>query len=372
MQYSFYLKVEGLNIDRLLKNITDKNIKLYNLNRENYKTCLFGLNFKNYYIIKKYNLLKPYKVTIVKARGFAFLVNSFLRNFGLYFGAVFAGLVMFFVGQTTLKINILGLENISELEVVKLLNDIGVKTGKINNKSNEEIEQHLKQSDNRISLVSVSQNGTNLIINIKEKILKSEDVVSPICAEYNMVINSISVLQGVAKVKAGDVVKKGDVLVEPKIILTNGEATSLKPVANIDSTVWITGQVVFKTEDIIYEKTGKKQVISSYNFLGLQLFTAYSKVKFENYEKTVYNNYVFKNMFLPLKLNKTIYYETIKKTVNYNFDDYKEQLIMQSRNIAYNKLPKLLKVENETVNISQNGNLFYVTTYLQTNLKIEG
>ena len=372
MRYSFYLKLEGLNIDRLLKNITDKNIKIYNLIRQNYKTCLFGLSFFNYYKIKKLNLLKPYKVTIVKTSGFGFLFNNFFKNFGLYFGVLCVAIFMFIICKTTLKINVLGVENITEAEVIGFLNEIGVKTGKINIKTNDEIEQYLKQADDRISLVSVSKKGTNLLVNIKEKILKSEEIVSPICAEYNMVINSVSVLQGVAKVKVGDVVKKGDILVEPKIVLTNGEANYLKPVATINATVWITGQVIFKTEDVIYEKTGKKQVVSTFDFMGMQLFPSYNQVKFENYEKIVYNNYVFKNMFLPLKLNKTIYYETKEKFVKYNFDDYKEKLVSNSKNIAYSKLPKTLTVENEMVNISQNGNLYYITTYLQTNLKIEG
>lgn len=371
-KYSFYVCLEGLNFDRLFKSLNKHNIKVYDCDRPNYKTCCIGINFFDYFKAKKLKLFKQFKVTVKRTHNIGFLTNNFLKNIGFYVGALVALILTIIVSKTTLKINVLGLENITEQEIVKALSEIDVKTWQINKKSNEEIEQYLKENNSKISLVSVVKKGTNLIVNVKEKITKSEDVFSPICATYNMVINSIEVSQGVSHVKAGDVVKKGDILVSPKQILTNGKITQLKPFAKIDATVWITGNVEFKTEDVKYVKTGKKVVWSNYELNGKQLFSSTPQVKFENYEKSVYNNYVFKNMFLPIKLNRTIFYETKAETIKQNFEDNKTKLIEQSKTLAYSKLPKGLSVQSENTTISENKGNYYITTYLQISYKIEG
>ncbi len=370
--YSYYISLEGLNLNRLFSSFNKHGIKVFDCSRPNYKTCEFGIKFLDYFKAKKLNLFKNFKLKIKRTFNLGFFVNNLIKNMGLYIGVIVATLICLIVSKTTLKINVLGIENIPEAEIIKSLNNFNVKTWQINTKSNEEIEKYLKQNNENISLVSVVKKGTNLIVNIKEKIEKQSTDISPICAEYNMVINSIEVGQGVSHVSVGDVVKKGDILVSPKQVLTNGEITKLKPLAKIDATVWITGNVEFKTKDVKYVKTGKKLVWSSYEFGGVQLFSSTPQLKFENYEKSVYNDYVFKNMFLPIKLNRTIFYETKAETITKNFEDNKAELIKQSVKLAYSKLPKGLNVANENTIISESNGNYYVTTYLQVNFKIEG
>ena len=90
------------------------------------------------------------------------------------------------------------------------------------------------------------------------------------------------------------------------------------------------------------------------------------------HEKSVYNNYVFKNMFLPLKLHRIVFYETEEKTINKNFEDCKSDLIKQSVNLAYSKLPKGFTAVSEETKINKNETKYYITTYLQVNYVLEG
>ena len=300
-----------------------------------------------------------------------FATASTVTLIASFVGIAVSIIFCFVVSNITLKIDVLGAEQSTCKEIVEQLKTINVTTGKINTISNEDIEQFLKQNNSKISLVSVVKRGTNLIVNIKEKVTLNNSV-SPICASCNMVIENISVSQGVAKVKIGDVVKKGQILVEPQIVLTNGETKKLKPIAKIDAKVWIIGNVEYNTEEIAYKRTGKKIVWSSYELNGNKIFSNTPQVKFENYEKIEYNNYVFNNIFLPIKLNRTVFYETKPETIKRNFEDDKESLIIKSKEIAYKKLPGGVKVESENTTISSVGKKYYVTTYLQINLKIEG
>ena len=77
-------------------------------------------------------------------------------------------------------------------------------------------------------------------------------------------------------------------------------------------------------------------------------------------------------MFLPVKLHRIVFYETKAETINKNFEDYKSELIKQSANLAYSKLPKGLTVVLEETKISEQETKCYVTTYLQVNYVLEG
>ncbi len=371
-KYSFIVLLEGLNLDRVLKSLNNHNIKLYNCIRHTYKSFEFGIGFLDYLKVKRLGLFKGYKSTIKKSFNLGFLLHNLVFNIGLYIGFLAVLIVFFITSKTTLKIDVLGLDTLTRQEIITSLNNFGVSTGKVNSKNNDEIEKYLKQSHDKISLVSVVKKGTNLIVNIKEKITKTDSDINSLCAPYNMVIKSISVSQGVACVKEGDLVKKGDVLVKPAKILTNGQATELKPIAKIESVVWVTGNVEFLETETVYVKTGNKLIWSNYELFGKQIFLNTPQLKFENYEKTVYNNYVFKNMFLPLKLNKIVFYETKAKTIKNNFEDNKQTLISKSEEQAFSKLPKGVKVENKQTQITHAGNKYYVTTYLQINYILEG
>ncbi len=165
-KYSYYISIEGLNFHRLFESFVKQEIKIYNLKRPNYKTAMFGMNYFDFLKAQKLKLFIPYKMQIYKRHNLAYVLNNLFKNCGLYVGAIISAIVLFFISSMTLKIDILGLEQISSQEVIQLLDEINVKSGKINKVSNEDIEQRLKKSSDKISLVSVINKGTNIIINI--------------------------------------------------------------------------------------------------------------------------------------------------------------------------------------------------------------
>lgn len=370
-KYSYTLVIEGLNFDRLFKNLDANGIVLYNFRRHSYKKCEFSLSLKDYIKANSLNFFKEYKLSMSKTYNFGWFLSTFVRNIGLYVGIMASIVIGVLIGHITLKIDVLGNNKIDDVEIIESLNQIGVSTNKVNTVSNEEIEQYIKTEFEEVSLVSVVKRGTNLIVNIKEKELIIDNF-SPICADTNMLINKINIVQGVAKVCVGDIVKKGDVLVEPITMLSSGKLVQLQPIATIEATGWISGVVDFDEEEKVYLPTGNKQVISYYDVFNSKIFFKTNNVKFEKYEKKVYNEYVFENMFLPIKLNREIYTEIEEKVVSKNFEDYKESLVEKSKALAYSKLPKGVNVDNEITKISKVNNKYFVTTYLQINIKIEG
>lgn len=368
---NYDIKIEGLNFDRLIREFNRLNIKLFNLNKPNCKVMEFSLKTSDYLKFKKLPLIKNYVVSITKTRGIAKLVSDIYKHIALTIcGAICVVLFLFF-SNFTLKIDVLGLQTISKQEIILLLNNFGVKTNQINSKSNLEIEKYLKQNNDKISLVSVIKKGTNLIVNIKEKIDTSISL-TPITAPYNMQITKLNIKQGSSKFKVGDMVKKGEIIVSPAVILSNGEITQLTPIANVEGEVWIGGEVRFETEKKVSKKTGKKQIFSYYEWGNNKLFYKTPTVKFEKFDKVVYNNYVFKNWFVPLKYTRITFYELTEETITQNFEDAKAELVLKSRNIAYSNLPEGKSVIEENTQVNQVGNTIFINTYLKINLVLWG
>ena len=107
-------------------------------------------------------------------------------------------------------------------------------------------------------------------------------------------------------------------------------------------------------------------------FNNLKLFSKTKPVKFDNYEKVVYNEYIFNNCFLPIKLYKETFYEIKEKVVKHNFEEEKDSLIEKSKQLAYEKVPNDIKILEENVNIieCENGTKI-IQTYLKSHITID-
>ena len=142
--------------------------------------------------------------------------------------------------------------------------NLGTKTTKINE---EALETLIRKEFEEIIWVSVSINGTKLIVDIKENDTKpiSQKAQEPrdIIATKDGIINSIFVRTGTALVKPGDTVKEGDVLVSSKVSCTNESMEEIKIIyTKADADILI--ETVYEYENTInrnYEErifTGEK------------------------------------------------------------------------------------------------------------------
>lgn len=366
---TFELQVEGLNVEKLLNAIADSGITISQVERVTYKKLTFLISHKDYEKACRLKLFSGFTIHKNQEFGFRAFVNHFLRHIGVYVGTV-AGVLCFVVlSQFTFNINIMGTDKINKQEILQELKNLGIETGKINRIS-KDLEQTLKSKFEDISLISVVQKGTNLIINIKEKIDNGEDELSAIIAPANLVITKMDVKQGIAIKKVGDVVRIGEEIVLPYMLNSSGVQVPCDPIASIECDVWYSGKVEFDTEKIEYIKTGKKIVNSYYEMFGAKFFETKKDVPFEKYEDVVYNDYVFNNFFLPVKMVKTTYYELKEKRVMQNYEKNKDKLEKESKSLAYKNLPAGLEVVEENLVTSTVGTKYIICTYLKCHITI--
>ena len=205
----------------------------------------------------------------------------------------------------------------------------------------EAVEKYLTSKFDKLSLVSVIKKGNSLIINVKEKIVNDEyeniESFVPLVSNLNGRILSIKLIQGTLNVKVGDLISKGDVLVEPYIYDSSNELKKVKPQAEIIAEIWHEETYTHYDRQIVTKRTGNTYVEKQISLCGIDLMKT-EGCNYSSYEKEISESKF--SVFLPIKSKTITYYETVKEVVIEPFEDVKESLIEKCRKNA------LLKVED--------------------------
>lgn len=355
-------ELKGYNIDNLLKTLYLKKINLYNLERFDYNRVVFEVEDKYEKKVKRY--VANFKVTQTLSK-IKQLPRFLLNNLGLIIGIFFVVIFYIFISNFTWNIEIFGTKDLNRAEIVQVLNDNGIKVGKMNMHTNEEIEDILLNKYDRIAQVSVIKQGTSLIINLSEKLVYTVTEYEPIKAKYSGMITKINIVTGTTNVKVGDYVNAGDILVLPFNINANGEKVSVKPLAEIQAEIFVVGKAELNKTENVLVKTGRTQTEYTYKLFNHKIFSGKNKNSFALFETDVYNENI--SRLIPFSREVTTFYEMEYQQVSYDFSKEKDTLIEKSKTLAYRNLPI-----GEILSESSKTNILGDKMFAFTNIKVLG
>lgn len=334
-------KIKGVNLEKCFNNLIKNKIKLKNIIKNQDNTAVFYINYKNDKVLKQ-NLNK-FNITILEEKDFG--VQYFFRNLFFRVGLISAciiSLIFLFISQMfVFKIEIYGNDKLSKTEIISELEKLGVNSFTPKSSLNlSMLESELLENMPEISLVSIITKGNSLILNLQEKVINDEyqnvGNFEALKATASGRIKSINLKQGTLKVKVGDIVKEGDILVEPYIIDISGEKRSVKAEAEILAEIWFEARVTHYDSSMKTIKTGNKIVKDNIFFLNLPIYVDKKEVTFTEYEvsKNIIN---LSNFLIPIKIERITYEEitTIKEEIP--FEDVKDELILEAKNLALEK-----------------------------------
>ena len=212
---SIKVKAYGGFPERIINICYKKQISIWNIKNKNENIYFYtDVNgFKNLRYAKRNSGVK---LKAVNKYGFPFFAVKRKDRYGLIIGAVIFFAVINFLSSFVWNINIVGNKNISDSEVIKLCNSIGIKEGMKRTK----IESALMRNEillktNKISWISFNVEGSVLNVNVSENnvIEKTKKEPSNLIAKSDGIIKKIEVRNGETAVKINGTVKKGDLLV---------------------------------------------------------------------------------------------------------------------------------------------------------------
>jgi len=364
--------VKGLNQERILNELVKK-VNIYNFKRESYEICQFETDYSKRKFVK--NALSEKGMEIISLSNFGFF--SFIKNIFSSYGIIFALILSFlfysFQYSFIWKIEVYG-ETIVEERVIKdYVNSIlpSKAKGNINTK---QLEMLTKEHFKEISSISIAIVGQTLVLNINEAVLpeEMEGNFQPLISDYDALITEINLIQGTLAVDEGMVVKKGDVLVYPYIIDSQGEKRDVAPKAEIFADIWINEKSMHYDYQVVVRRTGKKIEKSEVFLNNLLVYSQNKVLNFEHYEVEYSEIKLTKNLLLPLKLKKTVYYQTEFVEIKEDFLNVKDKIIESTRQKALIFLEENEIIKEEKYYLREEGGCHEVNYTLTVNRNIGG
>lgn len=194
------------------------------------------------------------------------LLYRYRARTGLAVGAVLAAALVILSSQFVWDVRVEGTAHIPAQTILDALEDRGVKLGAYIPKIDaERIEQEMVLAVDGLSWISLNLRGTVASVEVRERDDNATevDLTSPsnLIAAFDGQIEALEVTGGVATVKLGQIVKKGDLLVSGvidsnalgyRLVRARGEVT-----ARVTLTYDV--EIPYQTEEKVYTGTFKKQ-----------------------------------------------------------------------------------------------------------------
>lgn len=361
------IRIIGLNLDRLLEFIKN-NYRCYNIERLKFDEILLDISHSSYNKLLSKIDTSCYTIEVVEF-GINKIFDKLKKNIALVISTIICLVSVLYLNTRLLDIKIYGVDDSTKYEIEKYLSTKGISVLSNKKISTIDIEKDLLEHIDGIGLVSAVLKGNSLIINVKEKLSNNDAEYSDYIAPYHMIIDSIVCHQGTLLVSENDLVTKGEVVVGAYDIIS-GEKVAVKPIFTLNATIYLSGVVEFQKIEQKLVRTGKKISNSCYTMFGKDFLKMKKDNSFDLYEEEYAEYDLFRNLFLPIKVKKQIYYELEYSTVEHNFEEEREELLARSNELAKSKLPINASVVNTTNEIIDMGDKMLIQSYIEAKIKI--
>ena len=360
------IEVEGIFVERFINICKSKRILLWNVKLKKGVRLYANIGINDYKNIRTIAKKTKTKIKIRKKCGIPFILNRYKKRKIFAFILVAGVIAIAILSNFIWNIDISGNESIETSEILQALQEEGLKMGAYKGKldTNSVINSiRLKRKD--IAWMGITLKGTNAKVEIKETTIAPDiidnDEYCSIIADKDCMITKINVQNGMAKVKEGDIVKKGDILVNGYL---EGKYTGIRYVhamANIEAKVWYSKKEKFFLNQQIPTDTGNTETKYSLSINNFKINFYKTLSKFENYDTINESKRLklFSNFYLPIELIKTTNVEYVKKDVTYTEEE--------ATQIAKQKIEEELKGEiaDETNIINEQVNTYKYDGYLE-------
>ena len=355
------IKIEGFYIERFINICKSKNILLWNMKREKSSILYANIGINDFKIIKSIAKTSGCNIKLNKKMGLPFIFNRYKKRKMFFILLLFVLVVLLISSNYIWNIEVIGANTIDKNEIIKELKNKGLSVGMAKNKIDvKSVINDLRMERKDIAWIGIDIKGTNAIVEIvetekKPEIVKSDEYCN-IISEKSGVITKINVSNGTAKVKVGDIVKKGDILVEGKLEGKYTDPIYVHATAEIEIKTWYSIRKNFEYTQVIEQRTGKTETKYSIKINNLQINLYKVLSKFENYDTINENKKLslFSNFYLPIEIVKIENYEKENKTVEYSKDELKKKSINELEEELNKQINDEEKILDKYVNYKEN------------------
>ena len=356
------VKISGLNLTRIIDRLVAKNILVKDLVcKQRYIKFVIDSKYikelnkickieNKYYEIQHKNGFKqvffksPYMVGTILA---LIITLSYLMSFSI------------FVFRVDLTYNSNLPYDLSEVNAY--LKDNGIENGmRKADVDISKIQNMILLEFGDIAGCTVKISGGRLSIIIYPAAMKDENKDKRILSKYDAIITKAVAYSGELKVKEGDIVRAGDVLIE-------SEAEAL---GEVEGRVYFTSSIIYNERQQYLERTGNSFTYNNLLFINKFRIYGQNKSGFLNYESEIRSFYLNANLFIPIIVEKVTIYEVEVKEKIVPFSTVEKVIMDRAYDEAFKKVPKNEEINNVTYSVVTENNYTRVDCFIEVIMSI--
>ncbi len=337
------VEIKILNAERILNLFWRKNIKVYKVKRKDFATLILEIDYLSYDEVREYVENLGGRINIIKSEGFVFFLGNIKKKLSLVIGGFIFLAIIYYLSTYIWAIEVDVKQNIPPFEIRKQLNSIGISPG-IAKKSIDvkEIEKKLENISSEILWLRVRIEGSTLKVVIEEKINPPQQKsyeYGNLVATMDGEIKRIYTFAGRAKVKSGQLVKSGDVVIEG---IDGGEGGEyiLPPRGMAMANTFYEKAMNVKVSGSNLERSGKKDSDIFISIFGKKIYLKKAIKDFKHYDKIEVSGKLF---------NKVLYYERIEKDISLSEEEAIENAVGKLEKSLLNELRRDAKIVDKVV-----------------------
>lgn len=361
------INVEGYFIERFINNCLNNGIFLWKIKRKKSTNLVCNISISEFKKIKEILKKNRCKVKILKKKGLPFFINKYKKRkiFLVFLLIIFT--IIITLSNFIWNINIEGLEKIDKSELMQVLNENGLYTGKSKiGLDTKEIINQIRLDRDDIAWIGIELKGTNAVVKVveadsKPEIINEEEYCN-IVATKDGVITKIKAQNGTPLVKEGNLVRKGTVLVAGWF---EGKYTGTRYVhanGEVQAKVWYTQTEKVYLKEQKKEETGEVENKYSVKINNFQINFNKTLSKFEKYDtiEETKKLKLFSNFYLPIEMVKTTYKEYKDTEIEYTLEEAKNIGIERAKEKLDAQIENTNNITDEQINVKENNDFVEV------------
>lgn len=309
------VSISGDMAERILNLCNANGITLWDISKRNNVICA-SLSVKDFKKLRHLKRKVKVKIHITEKKGLLFFTKRYRLRLGFVVGFIIFALFITMMSQRIWDVKINCKEEINKTEILEFCNSCGIYEGASkNNIDTAYAALKIELKFDEIAWAAVNIEGTTANIDIEKTVEEKYEIKSEpsnIVAGFSGIIKSLKIKSGFSRVKVGDTVEKGDILVDGARLLNNGTYEYCRSDGEIFAQTERTFTVTENFAAEIYQPQGKKKtknVLKIFDgFIPLYL----GDIKDNSLSRVYANSKIFLGKKLPFAVYSRKYFDTDK------------------------------------------------------------
>lgn len=365
------IRIEGLSLEKFLNLASANGLKVFDARRTSYTVLYISISAAGY---KKLASIVPdrYHATVVKQAGLPFVGRWLLHRPALLVGlfVIAAGLIA--ASMFVWDVRVVGLNGREALEIKREVEAMGATVGTPKSHiDDEQMETTLVIRHDDIAWVDVRIRGVVLTIDVvaAEPVPEIVDETRPcnIVAAKDAYIETVTPRCGEPKVRPGDTVRQGDVLISGLIWDPGTKRMLVAARGDVIGSVWYKATVSAPLSRQTRQRTGATQWQRTIT-IGQDVAVVDGACAFEVYDTEIIDEYyIGDRLFLPVKMTVLEHSEVELVSRPAPLDELKVTLEERAFFLAQRQMAPDADVIGHQAFFETEGDILTVTVYFQTN-----